>query len=198
MADPCNAYLPKLSALLDGALSASEQGLVEEHLAGCGACSGRLADLAVGSQLLQSSLLQAAGDVDWKRFTERVMERVQPERPSLLARVDALFGKLFPRPAVGWALAGALGLVAVAGVGYLAVGGSGAPGTGYRAEQMAVKAVQSEPDVSPVVMEADQGGAIIFLVDHPQQRAQEADVAADGTAVDAGTPKAQQEEGGDL
>ena len=46
MAEPCNAYESRLSALLDGALSAQDQAAVEDHLAACGDCSARLADLA--------------------------------------------------------------------------------------------------------------------------------------------------------
>ena len=201
MAEPCNAYESRLSALLDGALSAQDQAAVEDHLAACGDCSARLADLALGSQLVRSALTQAADEVDWKAFTDRVMEKVTPERPSLLARMEALFGALFPRGGLGWGLAGAVGVALVVGVGYLGFGagtfgGNSAPaGAGYKADTMAVKAVQAEPDVSPVVLEAEAGGAIVFLVDHPQQQP---DVA--GQPADAGTPKAQepQEEGGDL
>jgi len=196
MAEPCSVHASRLSALLDGALSAQDQALVEDHLATCGECSLRLADLALSSQLVRSALSEAADDVDWKAFTDKVMEKVQPVQPSFRERLEALWAALLPQGGLGWTVAGAVGVALVVGVGYLGFGGNGtpaAPSAGYSADTMAVKAVQAEPDVSPVVMEADQGGAIIFLVDHPQAQP---DVA--GQPADAGTPKASQEEGGDL
>ncbi|MBM4378821.1 MAG: zf-HC2 domain-containing protein [Deltaproteobacteria bacterium] len=196
MAEPCSACHPRLSALLDGALSAEDQAAVEDHLAACGDCSARLADLALGSQLVRAGLTAAADEVDWKAFTDRVMEKVEPARPSLRAWLEGLFGALLPQGGLGWAAAGAVGVALVVGVGYLGFGRSGTPaGAGYKADTMAVKAVQAEPDVSPVVLEAEAGGAIIFLVDHPQRQL---DVAAQ--PADAGTPKTNegQEEGGDL
>jgi anti-sigma factor RsiW len=195
MAEACSAHESKLSALLDGALSAPDQAALEDHLAACGDCSARLADLALGSQLLRSGLAAAADEVDWKAFTDRVMEKVAPARPSLRARLEGLFGALLPQGGLGWGLAGAVGVALVAGVGYLGFGGAAPSGAGYRAETMAVKAVQSEPDVSPVVLEAEAGGAIIFLVDHPQRQPEVA-----GQPADAGTPQVEQtpEEGADL
>jgi len=194
MAEPCSAQQSRLSALLDGALSAQDRASVEDHLASCGTCSARLADLALGSQLVCSALSAEADRVDWRAFTDRVMEQVTPVSPSFLERLRGFVSGLLPQGGLGWALAGAVGVAVVVGVGYLGFGGNpGGPSAGYSAETMAVKAVQAEPDVSPVVMEADQGGAIIFLVDHPQKQPEQA-----GQPADAGTPKTSEEEGGDL
>jgi anti-sigma factor RsiW len=182
MADPCS--------------TAQDQGSVEAHLAACGDCSVRLAELALSSQLVRSALTGAADEVDWKAFTDRVMDQVRPAQPSFRERLERLWSSLLPQGGMGWAVAGAAGVALVAGVASLGLGGNAPkapPRAGYGADTMAVKAVQAEPDVSPVVMEADQGGAIIFLVDHPQAQPDQA-----GQPADAGTPKAAQEEGGDL
>ena len=185
---PCTPHLPRLSALLDGALSPAEQAELEGHLAECGDCSVRLADLAVGSQALRSHFESAADQVDWKGFTAKVMAQVEPARPSLLERAQQWMDSLFPQRGWGLVAAGALGMALVMGVGYLGFGGR-AEGPGYGADKMAVKQVQTDSTVMPVVNESEQG-SIIWLVDHPQAAAPDAE-----KVPDAGTPKASDEEG---
>lgn len=96
----------RLEAYAAGELDAGDVAVLESHLLDCGRCRleveewralfGALSDLP--------EMAPAAG------FSERVMARVQIRRP-LAVRVDALVGRLVPRTAKGWALAGAaLGL----------------------------------------------------------------------------------------
>ena len=202
---PCTPFHPRLSALLDGALTAPDQAELEAHLAQCGDCSVRLAELAVGSQALRSHFDAAAESVDWEAFTAKVMAKVEPARPSLAERLQQWMDGLLPQRGFGLVAAGALGMAVVMGVGYLGFGagrseGPGygadklavkpvqtaptAEGPGYGADKMAVKQVQTDPAVVPVVMESEQG-SIIWLVDHAQGAPQK-----DAATADAGTPKA--------
>ena len=180
----CTPFHPRLSALLDGALTAPDQAEVEAHLAECGDCSVRLAELAVGSQALRSHFDAAADSVDWNAFTAKVMAKVEPVRPSLAERLQQWMDVLLPQRGFGLVAAGALGMAVVVGVGYLGFGGGRTEGPGYGADKMAVKQVQTDPAVVPVVMESEQG-SIIWLVDHPQGAPQK-----DADKADAGTPKA--------
>lgn len=182
----CTALHPRLSALLDGALPASDQAEVEAHLAACGDCSVQLAELAVGSQLLRSHLGSEAASVDWEAFTAKVMAKVEPAPLTLKVRVQQWMDALLPQRGWGLVAAGALGMALVMAVGYLGFGGDRKEGPGYGADKMAVKQVQTDPTVVPVVMESEQG-SIIWLVDHPQAAPQK-------DAADGGT-KANEEEG---
>lgn len=185
MADTsCTSFHPRLSALLDGSLTAADQSEVEAHLAECGDCSVRLAELAVGSQALRSHFDAAAESVDWEAFTAKVMAKVEPARPSLSERLQQWVDGLLPQRGFGLVAAGALGMALVMGVGYLGFGGGRTEGPGYGADKMAVKQVQTDPAVVPVVMESEQG-SIIWLVDHAQAAPQK-----DADKADAGTPKA--------
>jgi hypothetical protein len=181
---PCTPFDPRLSALLDGALPAADQAEVEAHLAECGDCSVRLAELAVGSQLLRSHFESEAASVDWAAFTAKVMAKVEPAPLSLKDRVQQWMEALLPQRGWGLVAAGALGMALVVCVGYLGFGGERKDGAGYGADKMAVKQVQTDPTLVPVVMESEQG-SIIWLVDHPQSAPQK-----DADKADGGTPKA--------
>jgi hypothetical protein len=110
--------------------------------------------------------------VDFKDFTQKVMARITPEKPPLLERLKLSLSEMFlyQRTAMVSSLATAAVLTVVA-VPLLM--GRGAP-EGYGAERMTVQRVSTyEPArVAPVVMETDNGGAIIWLVDQDTPGAQ--------------------------
>jgi hypothetical protein len=186
----CTPFHPRLSALLDGALSSADQAEVEAHLETCGDCSVRLAELAVASQALRSHFEAEASSVDWAAFTAKVMAKVEPAPVSLRERIQQWMDALLPQRGWGLVAAGALGMAVVMGAGYLGLGGGqGAgrkEGPGYGADKMAVKQVQTDPTLVPVVMESEQG-SIIWLVDHPQSEPQP---QKDAEKTDGGSPKA--------
>ncbi|ADO68956.1 anti-sigma factor family protein [Stigmatella aurantiaca] len=161
----CERFIPFLSPYIDGELTPAERVNVERHLSACKECVGRTADLRAESGLLRVGLDMAVDDVDFKDFTQKVMARITPEKPPLLERLKLSLSEMFlyQRTAMVSSLATAAVLTLVA-VPLLMRGR--AP-EGYGAERMTVQRVSTyEPSrVAPVVMETDNGGAIIWLVD---------------------------------
>ncbi|NMO16327.1 hypothetical protein HPC49_48955 [Pyxidicoccus fallax] len=161
----CEQFVPRLSPYVDGELTPAERVTVERHLSACRDCTGRAADLRAESGLLRVGLDMAVDDVDFKDFAQKVMARVTPERPPLLERLKLSLSEMFlyQRTAMISSLATAAVLVAV---GLPLLMSDRAP-EGYAAERMTVKAIQPYENarVAPVVMETDNGGTIIWLVD---------------------------------
>lgn len=165
----CERFVPMLSPYVDGELTPAERVTVERHLSACRDCTGRAADLRAESGLLRVGLDMAVDDVDFKDFAQKVMARVTPERPPLLERMKLALSEMFlyQRTAMISSLATAAVLVAV---GLPLLMSDRAP-VGYAAERMTVKSIQPYQDarVAPVVMETDNGGTIIWLVDEETQ-----------------------------
>ncbi|WP_164017562.1 anti-sigma factor family protein [Pyxidicoccus trucidator] len=161
----CERFVPMLSPYVDGEVTPAERVNVERHLSACRDCTGRAADLRAESGLLRVGLDMAVDDVDFKDFTQKVMARVTPEKPPLLERMKLALSEMFlyQRTAMLSSLATAAVLVLV---GLPLLLSDRAP-VGYAAERMTVKAIQPYQNarVAPVVMETDNGGTIIWLVD---------------------------------
>ncbi|MDY7227780.1 anti-sigma factor family protein [Hyalangium rubrum] len=170
----CERFVPLLSPYIDGELTPTERVNVERHLTACKACTGRTADLRAESGLMRVGLEMAVDEVDFKDFAQKVMARVTPERPPLLERLKLSLSEMFlyQRTAMLSSLATAAVLMLVAVPLLLR---DNAP-VGYGAERMTVKSVRSyEPaKVAPVVMETENGGAIIWLVDQNEAARDEA------------------------
>jgi anti-sigma factor RsiW len=173
----CDRFVPQLSPYIDGELSPAERVNVERHLSACRDCTSRTADLRAESGLLRVGLEMAVDEVDFKDFAQKVMARVTPEKPPLLERLKLTLSEMFlyQRTAMVSSLATAAVLMLVALPLLLR---ERAP-VGYAAERMTVQAVRTyeEAHVAPVVMETDNGGAIIWLVDreaHQDPAAREA------------------------
>ncbi|HZI13707.1 MAG TPA: zf-HC2 domain-containing protein [Myxococcus sp.] len=165
----CERFVPMLSPYVDGELTPAERVNVERHLSACRDCTGRAADLRAESGLLRVGLDMAVDDVDFKDFAQKVMARVTPEKPPLLDRVKLTLSEMFlyQRTAMISSLATAAVLVLV---GLPLLMSDRAP-AGYAAERMTVKSIQplQNATVAPVVMETDNGGTIIWLVDEETQ-----------------------------
>ncbi|XXF77472.1 zf-HC2 domain-containing protein [Myxococcaceae bacterium GXIMD 01537] len=203
----CDRFVPLLSPYIDGELSPAERVNVERHLAACRDCTGRTADLRAESGLLRVGLEMAVDEVDFKDFTQKVMARVTPDRPPLLERLRLTLSEMFlyQRTAMLSSLATAAVLMLVALPLLLR---ERAP-VGYAAERMTVQAVRTyeEAKVAPVVMETENGGSIIWLVDQDSRGAtlagpergeepeHEAHEQKDGPRPGLGAP---QPKGGDL
>ncbi|MCY1019373.1 MULTISPECIES: anti-sigma factor family protein [Pyxidicoccus] len=163
----CERFVPMLSPYVDGELTPAERINVERHLGACRDCTGRTADLRAESGLLRVGLDMAVDDVDFKDFAQKVMARVTPEKPPLIERMKLALSEMFlyQRTAMISSLATAAVLVLVA----LPLLMSDRAPVGYAAERMTVKSIQpyqnANARVAPVVMETDNGGTIIWLVD---------------------------------
>jgi anti-sigma factor RsiW len=161
----CERFVPLLSPYIDGELSPTERVNVERHLSACKECTGRTADLRAESGLLRVGLEMAVDEVDFKDFAQKVMARVTPEKPPLLERLKLSLSEMFlyQRTVMLSSLATAAVVLLVA-VPLLM---SNKAPVGYAAEHMTVQAVRTydTTKVAPVVMEADNGSSIIWLVD---------------------------------
>ncbi|HYX92569.1 MAG TPA: zf-HC2 domain-containing protein [Myxococcaceae bacterium] len=159
----CQSYLPLLSPFIDGELSPAERQTVERHLAACPDCTARVADLRAESALVRLGMEMLADEADFTGFAQKVMARVTPEKPPLLERWRLATSEMF-RYQRG-ALMTAAASIAVAVLGVILLTREGTP-TGYRGERIAVENVQVDESahVSPVVLNTDDGNAIIWLV----------------------------------
>lgn len=188
----CQSFIPKLSAFIDGELPPAERQSVEQHVSHCKDCAARVADLRAESGLIRIGLEMAADEVDWSNFSQKVMARITPEKPPLMERLRMSISEMFEhqRAALmsGFAVAAALLVV----VGTVVLRPDAQPSAGYAQEQMAVQSVQTDnaAHVQPVVMDQDQGAAIIWLVDHPVANDPDrpgADSRNDEAAMDMGS-----------
>lgn len=193
----CQTFIPKLSAFIDGELNPAERQQVEQHVAHCKDCAGRVADLRAESGLIRIGLEMAADEVDWNGFAAKVMAQVTPEKPPLLERLKLSLSEMFTyqRGALisGFAVAAAVLLVA----GTL-VFRPPAPTAGYAQAEMAVQTVVTDKSahVQPVVLDADQGSAIIWLVDHPTNDADLSRGEEMGLDTGSAPPHEQSADGG--
>ncbi|MBF5041707.1 hypothetical protein FGE12_04845 [Aggregicoccus sp. 17bor-14] len=205
----CTRYVPLLSPYIDGELSPAERVTLERHLAACRDCTGRTADLRAESALVRVGLEMAADEVDFKDFAQKVMARVTPERPPLLERVRLSFSEMmrYQRTAFVSSLATAAVVLLVA----IPLLTRGRAPVGYASERMMVQAVRasSGAQVAPVVMEAEDGNAIIWLVDEQKVKkdgkstdestSDELEMDGDAPALKARPkPKPQPQQGGEL
>ncbi|MDC0712958.1 zf-HC2 domain-containing protein [Stigmatella sp. ncwal1] len=187
----CERFIPFLSPYIDGELTPAERVNVERHLSACKECMGRTADFRAESGLLRVGLDMAVDDVDFKDFTQKVMARITPEKPPLLERLKLSLSEMFlyQRTAMVSSLATAAVLTLVA-VPLLMR--NRAP-EGYGAERMTVQRVSTyEPSrVAPVVMETDNGGAIIWLVDQdtPENLSGQDEDSASGQGLERDAPR---------
>ena len=165
----CDAYLSMLSPFIDGELSPADRLTVERHLAACPDCTARVADLRAESGLVRLGMEMLADEADFTGFAQRVMARITPEKPPLMERWRLAVTELFLHQRT--ALVAAAATVAVAVLGVLLVTRSGAP-TGYSAERITVENVRVDEsaDVSPVVLNTDDGNAIIWLVNRDKRK----------------------------
>lgn len=162
----CKTFIPRLSPFIDGELPPSERQDVERHVASCQTCAGRVADLRAEAGLVRVGMEMATDDVDFSRFAQNVMARITPERPPLLERVKLVVSELFTYQR-GTFVAGLAAAAVVALVAVPFLMRSRYP-EGYAQQKMQLVEVSTNPDahVSPVVLNTEEGDAIIWLVDH--------------------------------
>jgi anti-sigma factor RsiW len=173
-------FLPLLSPYVDGELTPEERQQVEQHLANSKESAGQVADFRAGDALIRHSLDLAADDIDWKDFTNQVMARVTPEKLGLFERLSLTFSELFTykRGTMVAAFAGAAAALLVAVPVAMKLGAQ-AP-EGYANAKVEVQSVTVDNDarVRPVVMETDNGDAVIWLV--PEKKEQKKRDAGEG------------------
>jgi anti-sigma factor RsiW len=160
-------FLPMLSPYVDGELTPEERQLVEQHLANNKDSAGQVADFRAADGLMRHALEMQADSMDWKAFADDVMAKVTPEKLPLFDRIKISLSEMFTYQRgplmVGFAAAAIAVLVAVP------VTMKFATPDGYAGSKVQVQRVQmvSAEDTSakPMVMETDDGDAIIWVVE---------------------------------
>jgi anti-sigma factor RsiW len=190
-------FLPLLSPYVDGELSPEERRQVEQHLANSEASAREVADLRAGDALMRHALEMQADQVDWKGFTDGVMSRLTPERLPLFERLKLTFSEMLTWQRgpllAGFAGAAAAVLIAIPVTMRLATP------DGYGAARLEVQtvAVDTQANVKPVVMETDDGDAVIWVVDGPEKEPDKAK-APDGAPDSKAAPDDATDKKGEL
>ena len=166
-------FLPMLSPYVDGELSVEERRQVEQHLSNNEESARQVADLRAGDALMRHALEIQADEVDWKGFTDGVMGRLTPEKLPFLERVKLGLSEMLTwhRGPLLAGLAGATAAVAIAIPVTLRL----VTPDGYGAARVQIQtvAVDTPGTVKPVVMETDDGDAVIWMVDTPEAAEQD-------------------------
>jgi len=167
MSNPArDKFLPLLSPYVDGELTPEERQQVEQHLQHNKDSAAQVADFRAADGLIRTALDMAGDDVDWKAFTADVMGKVVPEKLPLFDRLKLSLSEMFTyqRGPMIAAMVGAAAAVAIAVPLALSFGGKSA---GYANPVVEVQTVSIDnpTQVKPVVMETDDGDAIIWVVE---------------------------------
>jgi anti-sigma factor RsiW len=161
-------FEPMLSPFVDGELTPEERQQVEQHLAANKESAMQVADFRAASGLMRLTFEQQADQEDWKDFSNQVLSKLTPEKPPVFERLKTSLSELFTyqRGTFVGAMATAALMVAVGATAFLMGSGSHA---GYANERLSVQTVKVDQGakVAPVVMETDNGDAIIWMVDSP-------------------------------
>jgi anti-sigma factor RsiW len=161
-------FLPMLSPYVDGELGPEERVQVEQHLANNPESAAQVADFRAADGLIRNALDLSADDVDWKAFTEGVMARVVPEKLPLFERLKLTVSELFTyqRGPFVAGLVGAAAAIAVAVPLTMKLLGPSTPeGFANPRVQVQTVSVETGSPAKPVVMETDNGDAVIWVVD---------------------------------
>jgi anti-sigma factor RsiW len=159
--------LPLLSAYVDGELTPSERQGVEAHLRADDASARLVEDLRAGDALMRHALELEGDQVDWKAFADGVLEGLEPKKLPLLERWRLELSELFTWQR-GPLVAGALGAVLAVLIAIpLTLRFSTPEGYGAARVRVQTVAVEEAAQVKPVVMETEDGDAVIWMVDAP-------------------------------
>jgi len=186
MKPECLPLFDSLSPFVDGELSPADRVRVEQHLASCGDCTGRVADLRAESGLLRVGMEMLTDDVDFSGFSQAVIAKVGPAKLPLFERLKLSWSERFTyqRGMMLGALGAAAALAVVTAVGLSSGGGP----AGYANERMALHSVTTDDEahVAPVVMQTESGDSIVWVVDHAHVQVPDASVPQ--KEVDSGAP----------
>jgi anti-sigma factor RsiW len=166
----CKTFVPMLSPFIDGELSPADRQLVERHVSVCQDCVGRVADLRAESGLVRLGMEMLAEEADFTGFAQKVMARVTPERPPVWERVRLSVTEFFTYHR-GAMVTAAVSAAVVLLIAVPLLMRDRTP-LGYASEQIAIQQVSVDESarVSPVVLNTDDGNAIIWLVNQSERK----------------------------
>ncbi len=185
----CARFVLLLSARIDGALGGAQLGPLEEHLAVCPSCRAReLALLAQGEALRSGAadrldVLEASGQLDLARFTDRVMSAIDADarsgaRPARWSRLALTLRERWAHQrlrfsaSLGVALAGAAAALLLLVLPHAASMPSGAllaQDVAVRQAQASVEKLELTQGTTGVVLEVPGQPTVIWLSDEAAQ-----------------------------
>lgn len=169
-------FLPMLSPYVDGELTPEERQQVEQHLANNKDSAAQVADFRAGDALMRHSLEMQADEVEWKDFTEGVMARITPDKLPLFERLKLSLSEMFTYQR-GPMIAAMVGAAAAIAIAIPLTMKLGTP-EGYGSERVQVQTVSVTDNaaaVKPVVMETDNGDAVIWVVESNKDKDKDKD-----------------------
>lgn len=163
----CQRWIPLLSPFIDGELPSAGRIELERHLAHCTVCRARVGDLRAQSGLVRVGFEMLADEPNFDHFFEKVMARVTPERLSLWERWRLSVNELFAYHRTAMVSSLVTASVALV-IGTSLILASTQTPDGYASPLWSVRKVTTVPEahVAPVVMPADRGNTIVWLVNH--------------------------------
>ena len=206
----CQRWIPLLSPFIDGELSPSGRIELERHLAHCTVCRARVGDFRAQSGLMRVGFEMLADEPNFDQFFEKVMARVTPDRLSLWEQWRLSVSELFVYHRTAMVSSLVTASVALLIGTSLILANTRTP-DGYASALWSVRKVTTVPEahVAPVVMPAEGGNTIVWLVNHRHVLDSAAGEGSRGTAtpegLDSGTStieklplKQQRPHGGEL
>jgi anti-sigma factor RsiW len=198
MPAPHCTSVQELSAHLDGELSPTARAALETHLASCPSCAAKLAELRAVGVALRRRYEVAAEARDMSGFTQSVLARLQPYRPSLGERL-----------AVGWeewrthrpgTVFGGASLLAAAVLAVLLLPRQLPVEPLVDATRLhpTLESVSTDEQshIAPVVLKTEGGDAIIWLVEHPDRPS--LSLGTDASVPEVTPPAPARPKGGEL
>jgi anti-sigma factor RsiW len=159
-----------VSPYVDGESTSADRRALELHLSACPACTARVADTRTLREALHPALLAPADGVDFSDFARKVLARVTPAKEPLGSRLTVWWNEV-------WTYHRMVILTSVT-TAALALG-IGGPLIWTLARQSAraevlIHSLQADnPNLTPVVMQADDGATMVMFVDHPEEASPE-------------------------
>jgi len=163
----CQRWIPLLSPFIDGELPPASRIELERHLAHCTVCRAWVGDLRAQSGLVRVGFEMLADEPNFDHFFEKVMARVTPEQVSLWERWRLSLSELFAYHRTAMVSSLVTASVALL-IGTSLVFSTTRMPDGYASALWSVRKVTTVPEahVAPVVMPADRGNTIVWLVNH--------------------------------
>jgi anti-sigma factor RsiW len=155
-----------LSGYLDDELGPKDRARVEAALAEDPSVAARLADLAAVSGAVRGALEQAADEVDFTGFADRVLERLPPFRPPWRERLRVAVSEWFTyrRPAlVAGAVAAMLLVVVGVGTPVMLGGGEAAEPLAFDGPLATVVSVETPEGRQPMLLTTASGTTLIYV-----------------------------------
>jgi anti-sigma factor RsiW len=165
MRKDCERILGLVERYFDGELSGRQAGLVEDHLTDCPKCAAELRTLHNLRGLVQSSLREAAMQVELADLWRHIEPRIQDQKTSLWERLGVAVREYFSAYKPVFATAGVAALAAVIVIP-LALRDSGmTEGTRPQSNECIIESIESSGSTAMVFELSEDQTKVIWMIE---------------------------------